>query len=285
MRYSLFASLSLILLLGTACRKNDTNRTLGVILDSITTSAVSNNSIMGGIKFKYDGNGNLVQYIVDNNRTTQFRYDAQNRLTNVSAYSNTYPGSSFGDTLVYSANGRIVRSYRYASGTTSLRPSRVYVFDNNNRLIFDSIYSTPFTFFASAFFKYNYNANNDLQSVIFYAFNSTGSIGYTPGDSLVHTYDTYESPFYKYSFALYNVYFNTFNRSLPSDLIVYDPNMGIVFSKHNPVLITSFRNATAQPGTVNSFNSTYYSNGLIHTQVMGYSFSANYDIKSEFLYR
>lgn len=277
MRHFLLASFSFFLLLGTSCRKNnsDSDLPLGGRLDSITTRNVSDNSLLSGTKYNYDNADNLVQCFVNSNITSQtwyqFRYDAQNRLTAVSRHGVNYV-ASVDDTLVYSSTGHIVRYYRNASGGSAPIVSRAYVLDNNNRLILDSVYSTNFpntSPYARYYIKFSYDAADNIQSAVVYGFNPVSPSGYTPQDSLAYTCDRNENPYYKYSFVIYS-----------------SGNAGVPFSKHNIVSSTRFTTGSTQPGAIINYRSTYYRNGLLRIQQTAFNASSSIsDYSTEFLYR
>ncbi len=86
----------------------------------------------------------------------QYKYDAQNRLVS------TTIDRVARDTLVYSANGRNVRFYQYVPypGVSS---SHAFVFDSNNRLVLDSTIISKNI--VGSYYKYNYNTEDNLQSI------------------------------------------------------------------------------------------------------------------------
>lgn len=270
MRYSLLASFCLFLLLGTSCRKNDTDLPMGTRLDSVTTRRLSDNSVISKLKYVYDTAGRLSYYRQNGVVMSLYKYDAQNRLSTIFS-------SAALDTLVYETNSRIVRFYRsrrspLVDPVGIIATSKTFVFDSNNRLIFDSVNISYGI--AAGYYKYNYDANDDLQSVERYNGDyRSGTVTYIRQDSTVFTSDGKENPYYSNRFAFY----------FANNLFSITDVSPIPLSKHNIVSAKIFAGTSTQPNNYLTFPTTYYANGLIHTQVTGDN--VNVDFTREYLYR
>lgn len=116
MKYAFPASLGLALLLATSCSKNDSDSPSSNRIDSVFTRKISDNTITGGAKYKYDNVGNLIQYFVSNTLVAQYKYDSQNRLTLTSNYELSRLMGV--DSFVYSSNST-TRIYHYNPGVSA----------------------------------------------------------------------------------------------------------------------------------------------------------------------
>ena len=227
-----------------ACKKDKSPEAGGNTLDKITQQFSNQPGVTTTTQYQYDAANRLVLVTrisgqATNVDSTRFTYDAGGKLTG-NRESNTQIGGITSYAMQYDNNGRVARAKGTALMFNLQVDDRTYAYDAQGRLVADSqVYQQTNKVFN--YHVYTYNADNNIIKDEQFD-NSSGSFQLTGTTAI--TYDGHTNPLYSNGMTLYMVF----------------QDQGLL-CKHNTSSVTG---QSAGSSTVYSSNVShaYYRNGL-----------------------
>jgi len=250
-----------------ACHKDHPPDSGGTTLDKTVTQYSGQPGVTATTQYQYDASNRLVLITsfssqgnnVDSNKLV---YDANGRLSQ-HIFSNSTIGPVERDSFWYDNNGRITRSRAIALAINLSVDDHTFAFDAQGRLVADSQRIRQFGPVFN-YHKYTYDANDNV--VRDDQFGQNGSAMEQESTAGI-SYDSHTNPLYKNSIAIYMA---TQNRD--------------ALSRNDPVN-TNWQSSTGGMPSSTPVNCNYYRNGpLWHTTLVSTS-PATGTVTTEYFYK
>ncbi len=190
----LLATLSSLTIIG-GCKKDRLPDSGGNILDRIVGKSPSTGEIVSITQFTYTPNGSILRINAQNTQTgstsdQHFEYDLQGRLIKTTM-ENSEAGTIGFYTYQYDAGNRIVKAVGNPLLPSLTLNDFSYSYDQENRIIADSIYQTGSG--LTDYYVYTYDNSNN---VVFYQhFVRSGATSFVSSEQVSITYDKNPNPY------------------------------------------------------------------------------------------